>query len=86
MLELKTRSFNLIRMENIKTIEIPLVDPFKMAIGKDGLLLLHKRSWFIKMITEFFSTDSGNLNIWGNGISVSDQVIFGRMVVGFNGF
>lgn len=58
-----------------KTIEIPLVDPFKMAIGKDGL--------FVTAISEvglykddnwkFFSTDSGTLKIAVLDFSVSDE-------------
>ncbi len=58
-----------------KTIEIPLVDPFKMAVGRDGLFVtaisiigLYKdNSW------KFFSTDSGTLSESVLDFSASDQ-------------
>jgi hypothetical protein len=58
-----------------KTIEIPLVDPFKMAIGKDGLFVtaIREVGLYKDDNWSFFSTDSGNLNIGVMEFSVSDQ-------------
>jgi len=58
-----------------RTIEIPLVDPFKMAVGRDGLFvtaigtvgIYNGDNW------KFFSTDSGTLNMAVLDFSVSDQ-------------
>ena len=58
-----------------KTIDIPLIDPFKMVVGRDGLFVtaintvaLYKDdSW------SFYSTDSGTLNVGVLGFSSSDQ-------------
>lgn len=58
-----------------KTIEIPLVDPFMMAVGKDGLFVTAIRTvgLYKNDNWKFFSTDSETLNIGIMGFSASDQ-------------